>query len=154
LRKDLVRRCPRDGADLRWIRVSPSRKRAANYRDRREVDLVIKSKAAASVNASALRPEIPRDRVGERFIAGARCSPPGPDAVPYGDRLPAVPVSASRQSKLYPHIDVYGAPAPDPGLGLNYLGYASPRLLREYRLGLITCIKDELRHDGFSAQHL
>jgi hypothetical protein len=60
----------------------------------------------------------------------------------------------SRLSKLYPHIDVYGEPAPDPALGLNYLGYAAPAVLGRYQLGLITCTKDELRRDGFSAKHL
>ena len=60
----------------------------------------------------------------------------------------------SRLSALYPHIDVYGAPAPDPGLGLNYRGYAPPTVLRQYQAGLITCTRDELRRDGFSAKHL
>jgi hypothetical protein len=61
----------------------------------------------------------------------------------------------SRLSKLYPHIDVYGGPPPDPALGLNYLGHASPTVLREYQFGLITCRPDdELRRDGFSAKHL
>jgi hypothetical protein len=60
----------------------------------------------------------------------------------------------SRLAKLYPHIDVYGAPPPDPALGLNYLGYASPTVLQEYQLGLITCTQDELRRNGFSAKHL
>jgi hypothetical protein len=61
----------------------------------------------------------------------------------------------SRLSKLYPHIDVYGGPAPDPALGLNYLGHASPTVLRQYQFGLITCRPDDqLRRDGFSAKHL
>lgn len=60
----------------------------------------------------------------------------------------------ARLCKLYPHIDVYGAPAPDPALGLNYLGYASPEVLRQYQAGLITCTKDALRRNGFSAKHL
>jgi hypothetical protein len=61
----------------------------------------------------------------------------------------------SRLSKLYPHIDVYGGPPPDPALGLNYLGYASPTVLQQYQFGLITCNpNDELRRDGFSAKHL
>jgi hypothetical protein len=60
----------------------------------------------------------------------------------------------SRLARLYPHIDVYGAPPPDPRLGLNYLGYAAPSVLRQYQLGLITCTQDELRRDGFSAKHL
>jgi hypothetical protein len=60
----------------------------------------------------------------------------------------------SRLSKLYPHIDVYGAPAPDPALGLNYLGYGQPSVLERYQLGLVTCTKDELRRNGFSAKHL
>jgi hypothetical protein len=57
----------------------------------------------------------------------------------------------SRLSKLYP-IDVYGGPPPDPALGLNYLGWSPPSVLRDYQLGLITCTKDELRRDGFSAK--
>jgi Glycosyltransferase Family 4 len=57
-------------------------------------------------------------------------------------------------SRLYPHIDVYGGPPPDPELGLNYKGYASPTVLREYQAGLITCTKDPLRSSGFSAKHL
>jgi hypothetical protein len=60
----------------------------------------------------------------------------------------------SRLSKQYPHIDVYGAPPPDPALGLNYLGWAPPDVLMNYQIGLITCSTDELRRDGFSAKHL
>jgi hypothetical protein len=60
----------------------------------------------------------------------------------------------SRLSKLYRHIDVYGGPPPDPALGLNYRGWAPPTILAEYQFGLITCTKDELRRDGFSAKHL
>jgi hypothetical protein len=60
----------------------------------------------------------------------------------------------SRLSKLYPHIDVYGGPPPDPALELNYRGWAPPTILGEYQFGLITCTKDELRRDGFSAKHL
>jgi len=60
----------------------------------------------------------------------------------------------SRLAKLYPHLDVFGAPPPDPSLGLNYLGYAPPTVLQKYQLGLITCTQDELRRDGFSAKHL
>jgi hypothetical protein len=60
----------------------------------------------------------------------------------------------ARLAKRYPHIDVYGAPPPDPDLGLNYLGYASPTVLERYQAGLVTCTKDELRRDGFSAKHL
>jgi len=59
----------------------------------------------------------------------------------------------SRLTKLYPHIDVYGGPPPDPALGLNYLGHAPPAVLRDYQLGLITSTEDELRLDGFSAKH-
>jgi hypothetical protein len=59
----------------------------------------------------------------------------------------------SRLSKLYPHIDVYGGPPPDPALGLNYLGYATPAVLQQYQLGLITSTEDELRLYGFSAKH-
>jgi hypothetical protein len=60
----------------------------------------------------------------------------------------------SRLTKLYPHIDVYGGPPPDPALELNYRGWAPPTILGEYQFGLITCTKDELRRDGFSAKHL
>ena len=60
----------------------------------------------------------------------------------------------ARLSRLYPHIDVYGGPRPDPALGLNYLGWASPTVLQSYQFGLITCTKDEIRRDGFSAKHL
>ncbi len=60
----------------------------------------------------------------------------------------------SALGKLYPHIDVYGGPPPDPALGLNFLGWAPPTILREYQFGLITTSKDELRRDGFSAKHL
>lgn len=59
----------------------------------------------------------------------------------------------ARLAELYPHIDVYGGPPPDISLGLNYLGYASPDVLRDYQLGLITSTKDELRREGFSAKH-
>jgi hypothetical protein len=58
----------------------------------------------------------------------------------------------SRLSELYP-IDVYGGPPPDPSLGLNYLGWAPPSVLRDYQIGLITCSKDELRRNGFSAKN-
>lgn len=57
-------------------------------------------------------------------------------------------------SRIYPHIDVYGGPPPDPALGLRYLGPASPSVLAEYQLGIITCTDDALRRDGFSAKHL
>jgi hypothetical protein len=60
----------------------------------------------------------------------------------------------SRLARLYPHIDVYGGPPPDPGLGLNYLGHASPEVLEGYQFGLVTCTQDELRREGFSAKHL
>jgi hypothetical protein len=59
----------------------------------------------------------------------------------------------SRLSKLYP-IDVYGGPPPNPSLGLNYLGWAPPSVLNDYQIGLITCSKDGLRRDGFSAKNL
>jgi hypothetical protein len=58
----------------------------------------------------------------------------------------------SRLSRLYP-IDVYGGPPPDPSLGVNYLGWAPPSVLHDYQIGLITCSKDELRRDGFSAKN-
>lgn len=59
----------------------------------------------------------------------------------------------ARLTTLYPHIDVYGGPPPDPSLGLNYLGYAPPSVLEQYQLGLITSTRDELRLHGFSAKH-
>ncbi|MFG2497183.1 hypothetical protein ACGFSB_03055 [Streptomyces sp. NPDC048441] len=64
-----------------------------------------------------------------------------------------VPLLA-RLSARYPHIDVYGGPPPDPRLGLNYRGYASPDVLRQYQFGLVTCSQDLLRQEGFSAKHL
>lgn len=70
-----------------------------------------------------------------------------------GSRFIDLPL-LSRLTKLYPHIDVYGAPPPDARLGLNYLGYAPPSVLQQYQFGLITCTQDELRRDGFSAKHL
>jgi hypothetical protein len=57
-------------------------------------------------------------------------------------------------TKRYPHIDVYGAPAPDPSLGLNYKGWAPPTVLQDYQFGLITTSHDEIRQEGFSAKHL
>jgi hypothetical protein len=64
------------------------------------------------------------------------------------------PSLLARLAQQYPHIDVYGGPPPDPGLGLNYLGY-SPSLdvLHEYQLGLVTCSTDILRQNGFSSKH-
>jgi hypothetical protein len=59
----------------------------------------------------------------------------------------------SRLTKLYPRIDVYGAPRPDPSLRLNYLGYAPPTVLQQYQFGLVTSTRDELRRHGFSAKH-
>jgi hypothetical protein len=70
-----------------------------------------------------------------------------------GSRFIDLPL-LSRLTKQYPHIDVYGGPPPDPRLGLNYLGYAPPTVLQQYQIGLITCTKDELRREGFSAKHL
>lgn len=60
----------------------------------------------------------------------------------------------ARLSRSYPHLDVYGGPAPDPALGLRYRGYAGPEVLRDYQFGLVTCTNDALRRDGFSAKHL
>jgi hypothetical protein len=60
----------------------------------------------------------------------------------------------SRLSKIYPQIDVYGGPPPNPALGLNYMGHAPPSVLQRYQFGLITSTQDELRRDGFSAKHL
>jgi hypothetical protein len=60
----------------------------------------------------------------------------------------------SRLARLYPHIDVYGGPPPDPSLGLNYMGWAPPSVVEQYQLGLITCTRDELRSEGFSAKNL
>jgi hypothetical protein len=37
---------------------------------------------------------------------------------------------------------------------LNYIGYAEPDILKHYQLGLVTCTRDELRREGFSAKHL
>jgi hypothetical protein len=59
----------------------------------------------------------------------------------------------ARLAKLYP-IDVYGGPPPDPALGLNYLGWAPPSVLRNYQIALITCSTDELRREGFSAKNM
>ena len=60
----------------------------------------------------------------------------------------------ARLSRQYPRIDVFGGPPPDPSLGLNYRGYASPDVLRHYQMGLITCTRDPIRQEGFSAKHL
>lgn len=61
----------------------------------------------------------------------------------------------SRLTKLYPHIDVYGGPPPDPSLELNYLGWAPPTVLEQYQVGLITLSEDEhvRRLHSFSAKH-
>jgi hypothetical protein len=59
----------------------------------------------------------------------------------------------SRLSKIYPHIDVYGGPPPDPALQLNYKGHADPSVLADYQVGLITLTEDELPKSGFSAKH-
>ncbi|WP_441249445.1 hypothetical protein [Kitasatospora sp. McL0602] len=69
-----------------------------------------------------------------------------------GSRFIDLPLLA-RLSRRYP-VDVYGGPPPDPALGLNHRGYAAPGILAEYQLGLITCTRDELRREGFSAKHL
>jgi hypothetical protein len=60
----------------------------------------------------------------------------------------------SRLTEQYGEIDVYGGPPPDPALGLRYLGRADPDVLLDYQAGLITCTRDELRREGFSAKHL
>ncbi|MEV0170621.1 hypothetical protein AB0I00_05775 [Streptomyces sp. NPDC050803] len=70
-----------------------------------------------------------------------------------GSRFIDLPLLA-RLARVYPYIDVYGGPAPDPELGLNYLGHTSPDILSRYQLGLITCTDDPLRRSGFSAKHL
>lgn len=59
-----------------------------------------------------------------------------------------------RLCRRNPGIDVYGGPPPDPALGINHRGYASPDVLRDYQFGLITCTRDLLRREGFSAKHL
>ena len=59
----------------------------------------------------------------------------------------------SSLSKIYP-IDVYGFPVPDSKYGLNYKGYATSDILSEYQFGLITITHDNLRREGFSAEHL
>ncbi|WP_367319419.1 hypothetical protein [Streptomyces sp. HUAS ZL42] len=58
----------------------------------------------------------------------------------------------ARLSQRYP-IDVYGGPPPDPRLGLRYRGYASADVVKNYQFGLITCTRDALRSNGFSAKH-
>jgi hypothetical protein len=70
-----------------------------------------------------------------------------------GSRFIDLPL-LSRLTAQYADIDVYGGPPPDPALGLNYRGYAEPDVLLSYQAGLITCTKDELRRQGFSAKHL
>jgi glycosyltransferase involved in cell wall biosynthesis len=70
-----------------------------------------------------------------------------------GGRFPNLPL-LSRLTRINADIDVYGAPPPDPRLGLNYRGYASPEVLDGYQFGVITSTRDELRRDGFSAKHL
>ncbi|MEU6354134.1 hypothetical protein ABZ896_33210 [Streptomyces sp. NPDC047072] len=90
-------------------------------------------------------------------LAAERAQFDSPPRVVYlgslGSRFIDLPLLA-RLARLYPHIDVYGGPAPDPQLGLNYLGYTSPDILSRYQLGLITCTDDPLRREGFSAKHL
>jgi hypothetical protein len=70
-----------------------------------------------------------------------------------GSRFIDLPL-LSRLAAQYCDIDIYGGPPPDPALGLNYLGYAEPEVLLKYQAGLITCTRDELRREGFSAKHL
>ena len=60
----------------------------------------------------------------------------------------------SRLCKLLPRRCLRAAAAGLCCLGLNYLGWAPPSVLRDYQIGLITCSTDELRCDGFSAKHL
>ncbi len=64
------------------------------------------------------------------------------------------PALLARLCRRYPYVDVYGGPPPDPALGLPYRGYASPDVLAQYQFGLITCTRDLLRQEGFSAKHL
>lgn len=60
----------------------------------------------------------------------------------------------SHLSKQY-NIDVYGGPEPPADLNINFKGYAIPEeVLPKYQFGLITCTKDELRKNGFSAKHM
>lgn len=59
----------------------------------------------------------------------------------------------ARLSRIYPRIDVYGGPPP-ASMAINFKGWTSPDILEQYQFGLITCTKDELRRDGFSAKHL
>ncbi len=52
-------------------------------------------------------------------------------------------------------VEVFGFPRPDRRLGLDYRGAApNTDLLADYQLGLVTCSKDRLRCEGFSAKHL
>ena len=64
------------------------------------------------------------------------------------------PELLSQLTKMYPRIDVYGLPRPPRRLGLNYRGYATREVLQNYQFGLITCTKDRLRREGFSAKHV
>ncbi|SDS75938.1 hypothetical protein [Actinopolymorpha singaporensis] len=89
--------------------------------------------------------------------AAIRARPASPARVVYFGSLSSRFVNLpllSRLSRSYPYIDVYGGPPPDPALGIRYRGYASPDVLRDYQFGLITCVDDPLRRDGFSAKHL
>jgi hypothetical protein len=60
----------------------------------------------------------------------------------------------SELTSIYPHIDVCGLPRPPRRFALNYKGYAKPEILADYQFGLITCTKDRLRREGFSAKHI
>lgn len=52
-------------------------------------------------------------------------------------------------------IDVWGFPRPGRDLGLNYRGFAGDTdVMARYQLGLVTCSRDVLRCEGFSAKHL
>ncbi|HET9172610.1 MAG TPA: hypothetical protein VFN97_24505 [Actinospica sp.] len=62
---------------------------------------------------------------------------------------------------LYPHIDLYGGPAPTGPLAAHYKGYSPDAdgrsgkdVLADYQFGLVTITDDELRRHSFSSKHL
>ncbi len=66
-----------------------------------------------------------------------------------------------RLCALYPHIDIYGGPAPSGPLARHYRGYSPDSagrsgkdVLADYQFGLVTISDDELRRHSFSSKHL
>lgn len=157
--------CPQPWADEVWYEGRLTPRQREKFR-RYEIDLLESVDSLSFSWESYARYAIERYRISGSNLrqlnwgcvpAAERARFDDPPRVVYIGSLTSRYINLpllSRLTKLYPHIDVYGGPPPDPSLGLNYRGWAPPTVLQQYQFGLITCTKDEIRREGFSAKHL